>query len=218
MRAAGKVDRPPNTDVRIDLMGRPSTRDKIIEAGMAAVHRRGFAASGVRDIAVAAAVPLGSFTNHFRSKDRFGVAVLDRYFADLQTVIDTTLRDQSRPPIARLHAYFDAITDRLAASGWRHGCLIGNLSLEVPEHSEALRIRLSELFAEWTQPFAEAVTAAQQAGELRADLDADDLAAVLLAGWHGAMMRMKVDRSRAPLDRFRRVVLAGVLAAPIPPK
>jgi TetR/AcrR family transcriptional repressor of nem operon len=198
-------------------MSRPSSRHKIIEAGVATVHSRGFAASGVRDIAAAAEVPLGSFTNHFRSKDRFGIAVLDLYFARLRIIIDQTLRDRSRPPLARLHAYFDAITDRLAEAGWRHGCLIGNLSLEVPEHSEALRIRLSELFAEWTQPFAEAVADAQRAGDLRADLAADDLAAVLLAGWHGAMMRMKVDRSREPLDRFRRVVLGSVLAASSPP-
>jgi TetR/AcrR family transcriptional regulator, transcriptional repressor for nem operon len=209
----GRVDTHP-IRTYVLVMGRQSNRDKIIEAGVATVHHCGFAASGVRDIAAAAEVPLGSFTNHFRSKDRFAVAVLDRYFAGLQTIIGQTLRDQSRPPLARLHAYFDAITGRLAACGWRHGCLIGNLSLEVPEHSEALRIRLSELFAEWTQPFAEAVAAAQQAGELRADLDADDVAAVLLAGWHGAMMRMKVDRSREPLDRFRRVVLATILAAP----
>lgn len=195
-------------------MGRPSLREQLLESGVRTLHERGFTASGVREITSAAGVAQGSFTNYFRSKEAFGVAVLDRYFERLQAVADATLRDPARAPLDRLHAYFDAITDYLAGVGWRHGCLLSNLSLEAPEHSELLRERLAQIFATWTHPFAEAVRAAQAAGQVRADLDADDVADVLLAAWHGALLRMKVDRSPAPLERFRRVLFATLLAAP----
>ena len=196
-------------------MARQSLRENIVRSGVTTLHQRGYAASGVREITAAAGVPQGSFTNHFRSKEAFGVVVLDRYFEAIRGIIEATLRDDARPPIERLRAYFDKITELLEGSGWRHGCLIGNMSLEAPEHSEALRIRLIEVFAEWTQPFVEAIAAAQAASELRSDLDPDDLAAFLLASWHGAMMRMKVDRSRDPLDRFRRIVFDALLSAPV---
>ena len=194
-------------------MSRRSLREKIIESGVTTVHDRGFAASGVRDIVAAAGVPQGSFTNHFRSKEAFGLAVLNRYYEKTEAVIDATLRDGARAPVARLRAYFDAVTDLLEEVGWRRGCLISNMSLEAAEHSELLRERLVEIFRCLRQPFADAVRAAQVAGEMRDDLDAQDMAEVLLSAWYGAMLRMKVDRSPEPLERFKRVMFATFLAA-----
>ena len=198
-------------------MSRPSLREALVESGVTTVHRRGYAAAGVREITAAAGVPLGSFSNHFRSKEAFGVAVLDRYAERTEAICAATLDDAGRLPAERLAAYFDAVTEYLAGAGWRHGCLIGNLSLEAADHSEAIRARLGEVFAHLTGRFAAAVAAAQARGDLRSDLDPADVADVLLAAWNGAMMRMKVDRSPEPIDRFRRVFLATLLAAPAGP-
>lgn len=192
-------------------VGRPSFRDKIVASGMRTVHERGFATAGVREITSAAGVAQGSFTNNFASKEEFGVAVLAHYFDQIRQVIAQTLLDEGRPPVQRLHAYFDAITERLAEGGWRYGCLAANMGLESAEHSEAIRQQLVDVFAEWTPPFAEAIRQAQLAGEVRVDLDPVEAGAALLEAWHGAMMRMKVDRSPAPLDRFRRTILPAVL-------
>lgn len=181
---------------------------------MRSVHERGFATSGVREITAAAGVAQGSFTNHFASKEEFGVVVLDHYFEQIRAVIAATLRDESRRPLARLDAYFDAITDLFADTGWRYGCLAGNMGLEAAEHSERIRLRLIAIFAEWDVPFADAIRQAQATGEVRADLDAGEAGAVLLDAWHGAMLRMKIERSAAPLDRFRRLILPSLLAPP----
>jgi TetR/AcrR family transcriptional regulator, transcriptional repressor for nem operon len=192
-------------------MGRPSFREKIIASGMQTVHERGFAGTGLREITAAAGVAQGSFTNHFSSKEEFGVAILDHYFDRLREVVAATLQDQSRTPVARLYAYFDAITDLLEQSGWRFGCLAGNMSLEASESSERLRERLVEIFAEWTQPFANAVRDSQAACELNPDVDPDEAGAALLEAWHGAMLRMKVERSAAPLRRFRHIILPAIV-------
>ncbi len=183
---------------------------------MQAVHERGFATTGLREITAAAGVAQGSFTNHFSSKDEFGVVILDHYFGRIRTVIAETLEDTGRTPIGRLQAYFDAIADLFATSGWRFGCLAGNMGLEAAEHSEAIRHKLREIFAEWAPPFAEAIRQAQAAGDAAPDLDADEAGMALLEAWHGAMLRMKVERSCAPLDRFRRLILPAVLGAPAP--
>lgn len=195
-------------------MGRPSFREKIITSGMRTVHERGFASVGLREITAAAGVAQGSFTNHFASKEAFGVAVLDHYFAQIREVIAQTLEDESRPPLERLGAYFETITGLSAESGWRYGCLAGNMGLEAAEHSELIRGRLQEIFAEWTPPFSHAIRQAQTRGEVRRDLDADEVGAALLEAWHGAMLRMKIERSRGPLDRFRRLVLPALLPGP----
>lgn len=185
-------------------MARSSHREKILASGVVTVHQHGFTATGVREIACAAGVPLGSFTNHFRSKEEFGLAVLDRYFEELEAIVQRTFGDQTGAPLDRLHAYFDTITARLADVGWRYGCLVSNLSLEAAEHSELLRERLSQVLWRLTQRFAEAVRDCQATGSVRADLDANELATLLLAAWHGVLLRMKVDRSPEPLEKFRR--------------
>lgn len=194
-------------------MARPSLREKIIEAGVQTLHERGFAAAGVREITADAGVPQGCFTNHFRSKEAFAVTVLDRYHERTQTIMERTLRDVSKPAVERLRSYFDAITEWLEGAGWRYGCLVGNMSLEVPEHSEMLRTHLIEICHALTSSFAETVRAGQKAGEIRSDLDADDVASFILASWEGAMMRMKVDRSRRPIEQFRRVLFTTVLSS-----
>ena len=204
------VDNPIRSSLFFTV-ARPSHRERLIESGVTTLHRRGFTAAGVREITGAAGVPQGAFTNPFRSKEAFGIAVLDRYFERTKAILDATLHDQSRAPVERLRAYFDAITGLLAGAGWRHGCLISNLSLEAAEHSEVLRGRLGQVLGSLTQPIAEVLPAAQAAGEVRAALDAEELAEVLIAAWHGAMLRMKVERRREPLDRFQRVFVVTLL-------
>lgn len=120
----------------------------------------------------------------------------------------------NRTPVNRLRAYFDAITALLKDASWRYGCLVENMSLEAAEHSEALRARLVDIMASLTVPFADAVRAGQSAGEIRNDLEAEDVAVFLLSAKQGAMLRMKVDRSGDPIYRFMWVVFASVLAAP----
>lgn len=198
-------------------MGRPSLREKILTSGVRTLHEHGFANSGIREITAAAGVPQGSFTNHFRSKEMFGLAALDRYYEGIEARAAATLGDETKDPADRLGAYFDAIAVLLQEARWRHGCLIGNMSLEAAEHSEVLRQRLATAFDGLTQLFARTVRAAQVAGEMRSDLGAEDIAAVLMASWQGAMLQMKVERSPAPILRFRRVLLASFLAAPPPP-
>lgn len=175
------------------------------------MRRRGFHASGVRHITSAAGVPQGSFSNHFPSKEAFGLEILDRYFTDVGAIVDATLRNTELPPLQRLSAYFDAVTDSLEARGWRDGCLIGNLSLESAEVSEPLRERLADIFRVWRQPFADCLDEAAAAGQIRLALPAAELADYLLASWHGAVLRMKVERSAEPLERFRRIVFSTVL-------
>ena len=195
-------------------MPKPSHRDQILASGLGTLFRKGYASAGVREITADAGVPLGSFTNHFRSKEAFALEVVDRYFAHLRDVMARTLDDESIAPRERIEAYLDTTTDLMRDAGWRYGCLVGNMSLEAAEQSEAIRTRLVSIFSDWKKPFARVVKQAQERGEIRRDLDPDDVAECLLAGWHGAILRMKVERSPEPLERFRRVIAASVLAAP----
>jgi len=198
-------------------MARRSLRDQILRAGLPVLFRRGYHAASVRDICAAASAPQGSFTNHFRSKEAFAVEVLDQYFDYLKRLVNETLNDETLTPRQRLKRYLDVITDKLARDRWMLGCLIGDFSLQVSSHSRLLRKRLDSIFREWRKLFASCIAAAQSAGEVDSQFDATELAEFLLASWEGAILRMKVERSSAALERFKTIVFETVFQQPRAP-
>ena len=191
-------------------MSRPSLRENILNAGLKVMFQTGYQGASVRDICAAAGAPQGSFTNHFRSKEAFVQEVLDRYFADLKTVVSQALNDQSRTPRQRLKRYLDIISERLQGAKWNRGCLIGDLSLEASLQSKLLRKRLEEIFRDWRTPFAECIAEAQAAGEIDSKFEPTDLAEFLLASWEGAILRMKVEGRPTALERFKNIVFETV--------
>ena len=191
-------------------MPKPSLKEAILDAGLKAMFRTGYNGTSVRDVTAAAGAPQGSFTNHFRSKEAFASEVLERYFAHTRALVTEALDDISLTPRARLKLYLDIITDRLEGDGWRRGCLIGDLSLEASGSSEILRTRLAEIFAEWRAPFAACIAEAQKAREISSEFEPQELAEFLLASWQGAILRMKVERSAAPLERFKKIAFQTV--------
>lgn len=178
----------------------PSQRDSLVETGARLFHERGYSATGVRQVAAAANVPLGSFTNHFRSKERFALVVLDHYVSRLDAIMQATLGNTLHPPARRLDAYFDAIERALNERDWGVGCLIPDLATEAPVHSELLLGELAQVLEKQTGAFASVLH------DFAGDDSVDDVAALVLAAWHGTLLRMKVERSREPVARFRRVL------------
>jgi TetR/AcrR family transcriptional repressor of nem operon len=193
-------------------MAKQSHRDRIVDAGLKVMFRNGFCGSGIRDIVAEAAVPQGSFTNHFRSKEAFVGEVLDRYFTHVKGLVSQALDDRSLSARERLRRYLDIITTRLEQDDFTRGCLIGDLSLEAAPQSESLRNQLAAIFTEWRAPFASCFAEAQAAGEVSKTFSAEDLADFLIASWEGAILRMKVDRGPAALERFKTIAFQTVFA------
>ena len=191
-------------------MPKLSLRDTILDAGLRAMFRTGYHGTSVRDVTAAAGAPQGSFTNHFRSKEAFASEVLDRYFASVRGLVAEALEDTHLTPRSRLRRYLDLITGRLEGDGFSRGCLIGDLSLEASGSSEMLRTQLDAIFREWRAPFAACIAEAQASGEIASDFEAGELAEFLLASWQGAMLRMKVERSPAALERFKKITFQTV--------
>ena len=194
-------------------MSKTSLRENILNAGLRVMFQAGYQGASVRDICAAAGAPHGSFTNHFRSKEAFAREVLDRYFANVKRYVKEALEDCALGPRERLKRYLEIISRVLEADQWSRGCLIGDLSLETSSQSKLLRERLEAIFQEWRAPFAACIAEAQAAGEMDATFDPTDLAEFLLASWEGAILRMKVERGPAALDRFKKIVFQTVFRA-----
>ena len=192
-------------------MPRPSNKEKLLADGLRLVHERGFGASSVRDITQSAGVPQGSFTNHFASKEAFGLEILERYRTMTSAAVRATLRNDRLPPLRRLRAWIGGQLAYLRKDDMRRGCLYGNLSAEASETSDAIRFRVASVFAENQASVAFCLEAAIEAGELAPKTDVQELAGFIVSSLQGAILVAKSQRSPIPVERFERVLFRHML-------
>lgn len=187
------------------------TRENLLKAGVKLLHEGGYTASGVKDIVGAAAVPKGSFYNHFDSKEVFGSEVVDYYFTSGLEELRALLSDSKIPAIERLKTYFNLRTAQFRAQGYIHGCMLGNLSLEVSDHSSLIRERIAVHFQTWNRLIENCIAEGQRAGDIAHHQTAPMLARFILNSWEGALLRMRVEKSDEPLTDFTRIVFDQLL-------
>jgi len=193
-------------------MARPSHRETLLTQGLGVVHQRGYGGASVRDIVQAAGVPQGSFTNHFSTKEAFGLEVLELYYLNAKDGIVRTLRNDELDPLQRLRDFIDIQIKQIAKYEMKRGCLFGNYSAEATDDNEALRLRLVEIFDEIQQSVEYCLKAAVKAGELPPRTRAGELAGFVISSLQGAMLLSKAYRSTAPIERFKRILFSFVLA------
>jgi len=193
-------------------MPKPSHKEQLLADGLELVHARGFGASSVRDIVHAAGVPQGSFTNHFASKEAFGLEILERYHEMTSAAVRATLRNDALPPLRRLRAWIERQLEYLRQDDMRRGCLYGNMSAEASEQSEAIRARVVSVFVENAASIAYCLEAAVDAGELAPTTDVRELAGFIVSSLQGAILVAKAQRSAVPVERFERVLFQHLLS------
>lgn len=182
----------------------PDVRNRLRVKGGDLIHQTSFGATGVQGITAAAGVPKGSFYNYFDSKDAYAAEILDEYWRGIDEAYGPLLRDAGRKPLAAIGDFFAGLTAFHAQRQFIPGCLIGNLALELAATSDVARDKLSEIFARWGAGIAARLTEAGRG-------DGADIAAALIDAFEGAVLRAKVDRGQAALDRFTAITLPRLL-------
>jgi TetR/AcrR family transcriptional repressor of nem operon len=183
-------------------MAKRNVRDRVVRAGLDQFHRVGFNGSSVEDITHLAEVPKGSFYNHFKSKEDLAVEVIDRY---IEQGLHAMLGETGIPPLKRLRGYFSALGQEFVDSGCKKGCLLGNFSSELADHSGPVRQRLESAFDNWVKRIAGVIREAQKVGEVDSRLKPEQLAGALLSAWEGALLRARVAGDAAPLKEFMAI-------------
>lgn len=196
------------------MVKRTHKRDDLIRVGRSLIIRKGFNATGLNDVLTTAEVPKGSFYYYFKSKEDFGLAIIEDAAQRYQQKLEATLGDQKISPLARLHSYFEYGITEMEASDCEEGCLFGNLAQEMSPQSSAFRNRLNQIFSDWEGHFANCLTAAYEAGELTQKPN-KELASFILSGWQGAVLRSKLANSTQPLQVFTKLIFQQVLNASV---
>ncbi|WP_218082669.1 TetR/AcrR family transcriptional regulator [Anthocerotibacter panamensis] len=187
------------------------TRVALIRVGLRILREKGYNHTGLQEILQASGVPKGSFYHFFDSKEAFGLAIIDHDIQEHHLLLERYLKDPTLSPVQRLYRYFaDKCTD-FATLHCREGCLLGNLGQELADQNETFRVRIEQFFRDWQARLAQCLKEAQQAGEIPAHLDTEQLAGFWINSWEGALLQMKITKSPAPLHAFMDVMFGTLL-------
>lgn len=180
-------------------MGIHATKQRLLEAGLTMLLERGYADLGVQALLQATGTPKGSFYHHFKSKQDFALQVIDLYMEEVHRGLDACLGDESRSPLDRVRAFFEATREKYRSDGYL-GCLLGGLGQELSGVSEVFRRKVEWCFGEIAGRIAACLEQARARGELPRHTDVRAMADLLIDCWEGAALRSRLRRDPAPLQ------------------
>jgi TetR/AcrR family transcriptional repressor of nem operon len=184
-------------------MARANTREEIIRKGAELIHAQGFNATGLQQILQAAGIPKGSFYFYFRSKEDFGLEIIDYFNAIISGIFTRYLNDKKIPPMRRMQKLFEYFEAAFQKSGYALGCPIGNLSLELADTNERLRVHLGGVIETRIKQIELCLQDAKRDKSLPASLNTADAARFIFHGFEGSILHMKVVKSIEPFRSFR---------------
>jgi len=175
-------------------------KQRILEKGAEIIHQKGYYHTGIQEILIAAKVPKGSFYNYFNSKEDFGLQVIDYFMAFFNGMAREVLEDRSISPLERVRKLLDRFIDFFGTKQYTLGCPIGNLGQEMGDLSEPFQKKLKWALDAMAGQYIRVLSEAQSRGDLPQGLDVRQTAFFLITSWHGALIRMKIERSPEPLE------------------
>jgi len=188
-----------------------ATREHILSCGGRIIHHKGFAATGLQEILHAAGVPKGSFYFYFKSKEEFGLALVDHYQAWFAEQVRPILKDESLPPLERLAGFFLWFRQYFEQEGFIKGCPIGNLVQELGDVNPAFRDKLNGSLDGLIRFITRLLQEARDQGQLPTRLEPEATARFILSAWQGALIRMKAAAGPEPLDTFQNMTFEVLL-------
>ncbi len=184
-------------------------REKLLDQGVTLLMERGYHGAGLQELVKSVGVPKGSFYNYFESKEAFSAEVVKHYIDPFIKRLEGHLQRKDVGAAAALRAYFDELIEETERRDFKGGCLLGNLMGEVGDTSDLCQTSLREAVHRYRDKLREGIARGQREASFRTDMDAKEMADLLVNFWQGALLRMKVERSVRPLTQFCDMLLGG---------
>ena len=166
-----------------------ATRERIVGRALELAGQRGLDGVTIGDLATDLKLSKSGLYAHFKSKERLQLDVLDAAAADFSArVFVPALREPRGLP--RLEAIFERWLAWLRVNASKNGCIFIAGAMEWDDREGVIRDALVHWFEELRQGLGKSIRLAIEAGHLRSDIDADQLASDL----HSIALKYHLDQ------------------------
>jgi len=165
----------------------------MIRTAASLLRRQGYAATGWRQVAAESGAPWGSQAHHFPDgKEQLAVEALSLSGQRFERLLRAALAEGH--PADAVEAWTQLGAAELERSGWRDGCPVATVALEMAHSSDLLAGVCSGAFGSWKKALAEAIAARGVT-----EVDSQSLATLVLAAVEGALLLARAEHSKDPL-------------------
>ncbi|MCD1127572.1 TetR/AcrR family transcriptional regulator [Jinshanibacter sp. LJY008] len=176
------------------------TREHLLATGAQLCLSRGFTGMGLSEMLAKAEVPKGSFYHYFRSKEAFGVAMLDRHYALYNQRLQQHFSQENASWRELIIHWYQQSLDYFNQHGSSPNCLVVKLSAEVCDLSEDMRNALDNGSVQVIAHLANALEKGRMERCFNFPGEAQMQAQMMYALWLGASLQAKISRSSIPLE------------------
>ncbi len=172
------------------------TRERIVAEAANLFNQRGFEGSSMSDVMAATGLEKGGIYRHFSSKEELAAEAFDYAW---KSVFETRIHDLEQVPnsIEKLKRFIvNFINGRPAVPG---GCPVLNTAVEADDGNLLLRDRVRAAWREWRDYLAEIVAAGLKRKEIRPEVDAKQVATLIISSLEGALMIARLERNKEAL-------------------
>ena len=189
---------------------RGDARTRLLEAARDIIRQKGFAATSVEDLCLAAGVTKGAFFHHFKTKDALGVAAANHWAETTGALFAGAPYHEPRDPLDRVLAYLDFRRSIIGGETFEYTCLVGTMTQEVHASTPAIREACADSIFGHAATLEADITAAMQDRGVTADWTAESLARHTQGVLQGAFILAKAsgdpDTARESVDHLIRYV------------
>ena len=201
----------PKVAAAVPAEGEQGHRERLLEAAIVCLQEKGFARTTARDLVAASGTNLASIGYHFGSKEHLlNVAVAEAFQRWLKPLVALAAEPGPATPLERLRRSLARVIDTLEENrSLVAACL--EAWAQMPR-SEDLRAEMAASYDDFHRVIA-ATTRDAFAEIGSADVDADALAALIIALFDGLLVQWQLDPERAPSAERLTNAAQGALAA-----
>jgi AcrR family transcriptional regulator len=186
-------------------------RERLLEAAIVCLQEKGYARTTARDLVAASGTNLASIGYHFGSKQRLlDIAVGEAFQRWLKPLVALAAEPGPAAPLERLQRSMAGAMDSLEENrALVAACL--EAWAQMPR-SEGLRAEMAATYYDFHSTIA--ATTWEAFAEIGAtDVDADALAALIIALFDGLLVQWQLDPERLPSAERLTAAAQGALAA-----
>jgi TetR/AcrR family transcriptional repressor of nem operon len=172
------------------------TRERIVAEAASLFNQRGFEGSSMSDLMAATGLEKGGIYRHFSSKEELAAEAFDYAW---KSAFDARMHDLEQVPnsIEKLKRFIaNFIERRTSVPG---GCPVLNTAIEADDGNLLLRERVRAAWRQWRDALAEIVAAGLKRKEIRPDVDAEEVATLIISSLEGALMITRLERNKEAL-------------------
>ena len=175
------------------------TRRAIIRQSAPIFNRKGYEGAAMSDLMDATGLEKGGIYRHFKSKQQLAAEAFD-YAWDVAFQLRTKDTEQIANSVDRLQQWVRNFRERREGLV-PGGCPLLNTAIDADNGNSVLRRKAERALNGWMDRLRKTVEQGKRSKEIRAGVDAEEVAATIISTLEGSLMISRLQRSERAIDQ-----------------